>query len=542
MADNLDVHQRNTLVHRTQFYDSGHFVRDEAGFSQRAEVWTGSEFEIPKFEPTDSTNNCHHQLVSLILKNPHWKDYFRRSVLSESLNQQSNPEFTFDELETAEKSLPRFSNVTKLSWYIFNGKCIEKFQADNTNRYQFDWPISTDHGKSVNSKIFGINPKVMDENLAQVRAHQIVNEKNEVHKPYRQLSHRLSKQPATIPSIRTRHDPSVIATSLIQDAVVLDHLDNAVKLTPAADLMKIIILGSPLKEVFKKTVLMVIVAEMSYFPAREDIKTIPIEMVLKNMEQQLEDKTIRQFVSTVILGASPAMLDGFAWRSCYISRDKNRVLENIKQLQRQLFELRVGPSMEDIQKDVNNLFQSLVKQYPPLKVALESIYNKAAQMITDDRQFDQAATVLSDCLYTINYEAKLLASRHVWLLADATLYRKLQRILKDKLTVPEIPITTIMASQASLVAVETIMTEASKFMQPSIIKELYNPQVFLSTNPTVQAIANQQQEWNPIRPEMAVTVGDVTPQKATELFCTLNFAQADAKRQALALNESGKNC
>ena len=98
-----------------------------------------------------------------------------------------------------------------------------------------------------------------------------------------------------------------------------------------------------------------------------------------------------------------------------------------------------------------------------------------------------------------------------------------------------------MASQASLVAVETIMNNAAKFMQASIIRELYNPQVFLSTNPTVQAIANQQKEWNPIRPEMAVTVGNVTPQQATELFCTLNFAQTDANRKGQALTDTGNH-
>ena len=98
------------------------------------------------------------------------------------------------------------------------------------------------------------------------------------------------------------------------------------------------------------------------------------------------------------------MLDGFAWRSCYLSRDKKRVVENIKQLQQTMFELRDGPSFEDIVADVEKLFQNLVTQHPAHKPALESIYQKAKHMITDNRQFDHAATVLSDCLYTINYE------------------------------------------------------------------------------------------------------------------------------------------
>ena len=540
VADNLSVHQRNVLVTRTQFYNKTSYETDEHGFSAPAQVWTGSKFEVPKSKDVDYTNACHIQLIDLVLKNPQWKDYFRRSALSESLRVQSNPEVSFEELETAEKKIPTFTNVTKLHWHIFNGKCIEKFQVDNTNKYQFDWPLQSDHGQSVNSKIFGIDPKIMDENLADIRGHQIFNERNEVHKPYRQLSHRLSKQPATIPSIRTRHDPSVIATSLLQDAVVLNHLDNAVKLTPAADLLKIIILGSPLNQLYKKTILMILVAEMSYLPAREDLKTIPVDMVLKSLEQQLEDKTTRQFVSSVLMGASPSMLDGFAWRSCYLSRDKKRVIENIKQLQQTMFELRDGPSFEDIVADVEKLFQNLVTQHPAHKPALESIYQKAKQMITDNRQFDHAATVLSDCLYTINYEPKLIINRHVWLLADAPLYRKLQRILKDKLTVPEMPISTIMATNAALVTVETIMTEASKVMQPSIIRDLYNPQVFLTTNSTVKAIVNQQAQWSPIRPELAVTVGEVTPQQTTELFCTLNFAKIDKEKQARALTETGK--
>ena len=40
-------------------------------------------------------------------------------------------------------------------------------------------------------------------------------------------------------------------------------------------------------------------------------------------------------------------------------------------------------------------------------------------------------------------------------------------------------------------------------------------------------------------PEMAITVGDVSPQQATELFCTLNFAQIDRERQARALTDTG---
>ena len=545
MADTLTVHQRNTLVHRTHLYNQpAGYETDAQGFSAKASVWTGSKFEIlPTRPPMDCTENCNQQLLNLVMKNPSWKNRFRRSALSEQLNIESNPPYGFAELEQVEKTMPTFSQVTKLHWHFFNGKCIQKFQADNTDRYQFDWPLATDHGITVSHNpkvIFGIDTEVMDAHLAAVRAHQIVNEKGESHRPYRQLSHKLSKRAATISSIRIKHDPSVIALNLIQDAVVLAHLDNAVKLTPAADLLKIVIMGSPLLELYKKTVFMILVAELTYFPARDDLKTIPVEMIIKSMQQQITDKVIRQFVSSILMGASPSMLDGFAWRSMYLSRDKKKVLENIRALQNTLFQLRPGVNAIDIQTEVETLFKKLLEQFPKHKQPLQSLYDLANDMITDNRHFDKAATVLADCLYTVNYEPALLITRHIWLLADAPLHRRLQQVLKDKLVVPAVPIATIMATQASLVAVDTVMTRAKQFMQESIITDLYNPQVFIDSNPTVRAIMQQQSQWNPIRPEMAVAVGDLSSVQDVNIFCTLNFEDTEKQRQALALSEQGK--
>ena len=527
MADKLTVHQRNVIVTRTPLYNQHNFVRDDDGFSSVAPSWTGSKFEVvPNKSDVDYTESCSHQLLDLLMKNPHWKGQFRRSALSEKLNIVTNPPYGFNELEQADKTMPKFSEVTKLHWHFFNKRCMEKLQAENTNKYQFDWPYDNDHGSTVNPEIvFGINTRVMNENLAMVRSHQITDEQKETHRPYRQLSHRLSKQAAAIPSIRSRHDPSVVATSLLQDAVVMAHLTNAVKLTPAADLLKIIIMGSPLEELFKRTVYMILIAEMTYLPQREDIKTIPLEMILKNMESQLLDKIIRQFVSSILMNATPVMLDGFAWRSIYLSRDKKKVLENIRDLQNSMFQLRPGVSMIDIQLDVEKLFTKLMTDHEQHKVALESVYNVAKNMITDNRYYDKAATVLADCLYTINYEPTMLITRHIWLLADAPLHRRLQQILKDKLTVPSVPIMKIMATNASLVAVTTVMNEAEKVMRKSIILDLYNPQVFIGTNETIRAIADRQQEWSMIRPEMAATVGDLAVSKNATVYCTLNFEQ-----------------
>ena len=480
MADNLTVHQRNTLVHRTPLHNKNNYETDEDGFSNLATTWTGSKFERVPVKDHDFTDNCHHQLTGVLLKDPTWKDKFRRSALSENLNVTSNPEYGLEELEASETNLPKFTQVTKLHWDFFNTKCVRKFQADNPSRYQLDWPIESDHGQTVNlTNVFGIDLKQMNENLMAVKSHQITNEKGETHRPYRQLSHRLSKQPATIPSIRMRHDPSVVAHSFLQDAIVAEHLDDTVKLTPAADLLKIIIHGSPLIELYQKTIMMITVAELTFLPARQDL-------ILKSMESQLEDKVIRQFVSTVLMGATPSMLDGFTWRSIYMSRDKKKVIDNIRQLQQTAFELRDGPSTEEIQTEVEKLFQGLCQKYQQQRLSLEGVYNRAQTLFTDNRYFDKAATVLADVLYTINYEPNLIVNRHCWLLADAPLYRRLQRIRKDKLTTPEVPVSTIMATQASLVAVTTIMNEANKLMKTSVIEELYNPQVFIEPTNTVK--------------------------------------------------------
>ena len=419
---------------------------------------------------------------------------------------------------------------------------MSKLQGDNTDRYQFDWPMAEDHGNSVSTPahvIFGINTKIMDENLAAVRSHQIQNEKGETHRPYRQMSHKLSKRPATIASIRTKHDPSVVCTSLIQDAIVAAHLDDSVKLTPAADLLKIIITGSPSDDLYKRTVMSIIVAEMTYFPLRQDLQHASVDTILQKLENQLEDKVARQFVSSILLNASPGLLDGFAWRSIYLSRDKKKVIENIRALQNSLFELREGIPLVTIQAEVEKLLQGLCQQNQQYAESLRKLFKFAETMLTENRYYDQAATLLSDVFYTVNYEPKLVANRHTWLMSDAPLYRHLQRILKEKLIIPEVPVSTIMASSATLVAVSTIMKKATKLMQNGIISDLYNPQVFIESNDTVRAITAQQQNWNPIRPEMAVTVGDMSQDRQADLFCNLNFVQTEKDRQAIALSDSG---
>lgn len=56
----------------------------------------------------------------------------------------------------------------------------------------------------------------------------------------------------------------------------------------------------------------------------------------------------------------------------------------------------------------------------------------------------------------------------------------------------------------------------------------------------IQAIMEQQTEWNRIRPEMAVTVGDLANEQNSNLFCNINYAQIDKTHQAFALTDSGK--
>ena len=96
-----------------------------------------------------------------------------------------------------------------------------------------------------------------------------------------------------------------------------------------------------------------------------------------------------------------------------------------------------------------------------------------------------------------------------------------------------------MATSATLVAVTKIMEEAKKIMDHSIINEIFNPQAFIEPNTPIRAITNGQANWNPIRPEMAATVGEITPE-SQKLFCNLNFSEIDKNRQAIALTSQGK--